>query len=166
MFGERAEKKGLQLFCSIDPQVPSRVRGDPMRLRQVIVNLVNNAIKFTERGEVAVTVKAAGQDANGHLVKMEVRDTGMGIPKDRLHRLFKSFSQVDASTTRRFGGTGLGLAISQRIVEMMGGEIGVQSEEKLGSTFWFTVRLQEPAAPAGAQVAGGRTARIARPRRR
>jgi signal transduction histidine kinase/CheY-like chemotaxis protein/HPt (histidine-containing phosphotransfer) domain-containing protein len=147
MFGERAQKKGLQLFCSIDPQVPARVRGDPVRLRQVIVNLVNNAIKFTDRGEVAVTVKAMARTANSNSIRVEVRDTGMGIPKDRLHRLFKSFSQVDASMTRRFGGTGLGLAISQRIVEMMGGEIGVSSEEKIGSTFWFTVCLQDPAGP-------------------
>ena len=148
MFGERAQKKGLELYCAIDPRVPSRVRGDPVRLRQVIVNLVNNALKFTERGEVSLTVKSAGQEGKDHLVKVEVRDTGMGIPKDRLHRLFKSFSQVDATMTRRFGGTGLGLAISARIVEMMGGQIGVLSEEKQGSTFWFTVRLQEPSGAA------------------
>ena len=143
MFGERAQKKGLELFCAIDPRIPGRVRGDPVRLRQIIVNLVSNALKFTERGEVAVTIKSMGQEGKDHLVKVEVRDTGMGIPKDRLHRLFKSFSQVDASTTRRFGGTGLGLAISQRIVQLMGGEIGVDSVDKQGSTFWFTVRLQE-----------------------
>jgi signal transduction histidine kinase/DNA-binding response OmpR family regulator len=154
MFGERAQKKGLELHCEINPQVPARVRGDPVRLRQVIVNLVSNAIKFTEQGEVAVTVNAMGRDGDDHTIKVEVRDSGVGIPKDRLHRLFKSFSQVDASTTRKFGGTGLGLAISQRIVEIMGGEIGVQSEEKQGSMFWFTAHLKEPSAPEAEKPQG------------
>jgi signal transduction histidine kinase/DNA-binding response OmpR family regulator/HPt (histidine-containing phosphotransfer) domain-containing protein len=146
MLGDRAEKKNLELICAIDAEVPRRVTGDPVRLRQVLVNLISNAIKFTERGEVAVSVTAARQQEKDCLVKVEVRDTGPGIPKDRLDRLFKSFSQVDASTTRRFGGTGLGLAISHRIVELMGGQTGVQSEEGKGSTFWFTALLQKSAA--------------------
>ena len=113
----------------------------PVRLRQVILNLISNAIKFTERGEVVVDAALQSQTATHAIVKFSVKDSGIGIPKDRLDRLFKSFSQVDASTTRKFGGTGLGLAISQRIVEMMGGQIGVESEVGKGSTFWFTVRL-------------------------
>jgi signal transduction histidine kinase/CheY-like chemotaxis protein/HPt (histidine-containing phosphotransfer) domain-containing protein len=146
MLGNRAEKKQLELICAIDAQVPRRVTGDLVRFRQVLVNLISNAIKFTERGEVAVSVTAARQQEKDCLVKVQVRDTGPGIPKDRLDRLFKSFSQVDASTTRRFGGTGLGLAISHRIVELMGGQTGVQSEEGKGSTFWFTALLQKSAA--------------------
>ena len=146
MLGDRAEKKQLELICAIDPQVPRRVTGDLVRFRQVLVNLVNNAIKFTERGEVAVSVTAAQEHERDCLVKVQVRDTGPGIPQNRLDKLFKSFSQVDASTTRRFGGTGLGLAISHRIVELMGGQTGVQSEEGKGSTFWFTALSQKSTA--------------------
>ena len=139
MLGERAEKKKLELICSIGPNLPQHVSGDPVRLRQVIVNLTTNAIKFTEKGEVVVDAAVIEQTPRHTLVRFSVRDTGIGIPLDRLGRLFKSFSQIDASTTRKFGGTGLGLAISQRLVELMGGAIGVESEEGKGSTFWFTM---------------------------
>jgi signal transduction histidine kinase/DNA-binding response OmpR family regulator len=147
MLGERAEKKRIELICGLGEGVPRIVSGDPVRLRQVIVNLMTNAIKFTDSGEVVLDVVLDAmleEQTDSHaIVKFSVRDSGIGIPKDRLDRLFKSFSQVDASTTRKFGGTGLGLAISQRLVEMMGGRIGVESHEGKGSTFWFTARFEK-----------------------
>ncbi len=143
MFGERAEKKKIELICGLSPDVPRMVNGDPVRLRQVLMNLISNALKFTERGEVVIRAALEEQGDSFAVVKMSVKDSGIGIPPDRIKRLFQSFSQVDASTTRKFGGTGLGLAISQRIVEMMKGVIGVESEEGEGSTFWFTVRLEK-----------------------
>ncbi|HEY1921834.1 MAG TPA: ATP-binding protein [Tepidisphaeraceae bacterium] len=142
VMAERARKKNLELNCEIDPQAPRFVTGDVVRFRQVLTNLVSNAVKFTERGEVSVSLKLLQQQASHAMVKIDVRDTGLGIPKDRQDRLFKSFSQIDASTTRKFGGSGLGLAISQRITEMMGGLMSVQSEEGNGSTFSFTAQLQ------------------------
>ncbi|HEX4052637.1 MAG TPA: response regulator [Tepidisphaeraceae bacterium] len=143
MLGERAQKKNLELICGIDPRVPRWVNGDAMRFGQVLMNLISNAVKFTERGEVVVNVALHEEQESQAVIKVEVRDTGCGIPRDRLDRLFKSFSQVDTSTTRKFGGTGLGLAISQRIAEMMGGQMGVESEEGKGSTFWFTACLRK-----------------------
>jgi signal transduction histidine kinase/CheY-like chemotaxis protein/HPt (histidine-containing phosphotransfer) domain-containing protein len=139
--GERAQNKGLELLCSISPGVPRMVGGDPVRLRQVILNLVSNAVKFTDKGEVVVDARVNEQTDECTEVRISIKDSGIGIPQERIDRLFKSFSQVDASMTRRYGGTGLGLAISQRIVEMMGGKIGVISEPGKGSTFWFTARL-------------------------
>jgi signal transduction histidine kinase/CheY-like chemotaxis protein len=138
-FAARVEEKGLELLVGVHPAIPTKVRGDPGRLQQVLMNLVNNAIKFTRRGEVVVRASLESQTDDLVTVRFTVADTGIGIPRDRLACLFESFSQVDASTTRRFGGTGLGLAISKRLVELMGGEIGVESEEGIGSTFWFTV---------------------------
>ena len=134
----KAEEKKLELACHIHPDVPSLFRGDPGRLRQILLNLTGNAIKFTERGEVVIQVTLEEENATHARVRFVVRDTGIGIPKDRLPILFQSFSKVDASTTRKFGGTGLGLAISKKLVEMMGGEIGIESEEGRGSTIWFT----------------------------
>ena len=115
--------------------MPSRLKGDPYRLRQILINLVGNSIKFTEKGEVSITVSVDKETQNSATFQFEVTDTGIGIPKDRIPILFDSFSQVDASTTRKYGGTGLGLAISKQIVELMGGEIGVVSEEGKGTTF-------------------------------
>ena len=143
MLGERAEKKKLELACKVSQDVPRLAAGDETRLRQVLVNLATNAIKFTDRGEVVVEASLQSQTATHSVVRFSVRDSGIGIPPERRDRLFKSFSQVDASTTRKFGGTGLGLAISQRIVEMMGGQIGVESEVGSGSTFWFTATLEK-----------------------
>ena len=134
----RAVGKDIELACLMEDDVPAFVIGDSTRLRQVLLNLLSNAIKFTERGEIVVSVRLAEP---GH-VQLSVRDTGIGIPKDRMHRLFESFSQVDASTTRRYGGTGLGLAISQRLAELMGGTIGVESEPDVGSTFHLTIRAE------------------------
>ncbi len=145
----RAHDKGIELLCSVDPDVPTLLRGDPGRLRQILTNLVGNAIKFTHAGEVAVRVSLASELASGKaqkkgnevLLRFSVRDSGIGIPKNKLGLLFEKFRQVDASTTRQYGGTGLGLAISKQLVDLMGGEIGVESVEAKGSEFWLTVRL-------------------------
>src|SRR4029453_527574 len=126
------------LTGKIAQSVPAVVRGDAGRLRQILINLCGNAIKFTERGSVTVSVDAAPTENCRTKLRLEVRDTGVGIPADRVHTLFKPFSQVDASTTRRYGGTGLGLSIVRRLSELMGGEAGVESSEGAGSTFWFT----------------------------
>ena len=147
MLAPRAAAKGLELVCDVHVDVPQRIHGDPDRLRQILVNLAGNAIKFTDRGEVIVRVTPAQGVEPGapHLLKFSVRDTGPGIPPDRISRLFKSFSQGDASTTRKYGGTGLGLAIARQLAELMGGGIGVESKVGQGSTFWFTTRLMAAA---------------------
>jgi PAS domain S-box-containing protein len=149
----RAWEKELELGCLIDEAAPVGIVGDEARLRQVLLNLLSNAVKFTDRGEVVVLVDAAETGAGSYRVELAVRDTGIGIPPDGLTRLFTSFSQVDASTTRRFGGTGLGLAISKRLVELMGGTIAVESEQQKGSTFRIT--LPVAAAEVPAKVATG-----------
>ena len=147
-----AARKGLEVSCFIAPPVPDRVLGDSTRLGQILTNLANNAIKFTERGQIVIRATLLEQTAEDALVKFTVTDSGIGIPQDRRDRLFHSFSQVDASTTRKYGGTGLGLAISKRLVEMMGGTIGVESEPGQGSTFWFTIRFPKCTASAPVQV--------------
>lgn len=135
--------KDLELVCVTDQNIPVLLRGDPGRLRQVLINLANNAIKFTEEGEVIVRAELV-DDNNGQVtVRFVVSDTGIGIPKDRMDRLFKSFSQVDESTTRKYGGTGLGLAISKKLAEIMGGQIGVENNDGAGSTFWFTAVFEK-----------------------
>lgn len=137
----RAHEKGLEFLCAADPAIPELLRGDPGRLRQILTNLVGNAIKFTSAGEVAVNASLLEEDGNQALLRFSIRDTGIGIAPDKLDLLFHKFTQVDASTTRQYGGTGLGLAISKQLTELMGGEIGVESEEGKGSEFWFTVDL-------------------------
>ena len=134
----RAHEKNLEFICRIDPAVHTFVRGDPGRLRQILINLGNNAVKFTSRGEVAIEIKLESETGDRIKIRFEVRDTGIGIPADKIGFLFSAFQQVDASTTRQFGGTGLGLAISKRLAERMGGDIGVTSVAGRGSTFWFT----------------------------
>jgi PAS domain S-box-containing protein len=141
-----AHRKGLELVLPVLPQTLKYVRGDPNRLKQILLNLLSNAIKFTAAGEVQVNVETAGMGPDGGMVRFEVRDTGPGIPAATQSRLFQAFSQADSSTTRRFGGTGLGLAISKRLVGLMGGEIGVLSREGEGSTFWFTAKFGAPAS--------------------
>ncbi len=136
-----AQSKGLRLSLQIDPSVRLPVRGDPVRLRQVLSNLISNAVKFTERGSIAMTVRKIGDTSAQHQLRFEVRDTGIGIALAAQDRLFQAFSQADASTTRLYGGTGLGLAISKRIIDLMGGRIGVESDAGQGSTFWFEIPL-------------------------
>jgi signal transduction histidine kinase/CheY-like chemotaxis protein len=150
----QAHAKNLEVTAHIDPAVPEFVQGDAGRLRQVLVNLCGNAVKFTQEGEIALSVSVVAQDAESTTLRFEVRDTGLGIPENRLHTLFKPFSQVDASTTRRFGGTGLGLSIVKRLAEMMGGEAGVLSRHGAGSTFWFVARLGVAVADAAAPRPG------------
>ncbi len=139
----KAHDKGLEFICAADPAVPGHLRGDPGRLQQVLINLTNNAIKFTDKGEVVIRVSVISEtdvDLDLHFL---VRDTGVGIPENKKDILFDKFSQVDTSTTRRYGGTGLGLAISKQLVDLMGGEIGVISEEGKGSDFWFTIKFDK-----------------------
>ncbi|MBI3209675.1 MAG: response regulator [Candidatus Solibacter usitatus] len=144
----RAHAKGLELICRIDPGVPRLLRGDPGRLRQILTNLVGNAIKFSETGEIDILVTLEHQSGDGAIVRFTVRDTGVGIAPEASGRLFRSFEQADNSTTRKYGGTGLGLAICKQLVEMMGGEIGVKSQPGAGSSFWFTAAFRERPADA------------------
>ncbi|MGA3067651.1 MAG: response regulator [Tepidisphaeraceae bacterium] len=149
MLAQKASQKGLELACQVEGALPKYLIGDPERLRQILINLVSNAIKFTERGEVLVRAVLDSRPDNEKLVvRFLVRDTGIGIASERLDRLFKMFSQVDTSTTRKYGGTGLGLAISKQLVELMKGQIGVESTVGKGSTFWFTATLAEALGPA------------------
>ena len=136
----QAHDKGLELITNIDPALPDWVIGDPGRTRQILLNLGSNAIKFTREGEVSIDLAVVSSDAASTTIRCQVRDTGIGIPAVRLESLFQPFSQIDASTTRHYGGTGLGLSIASRLVEMMGGQTGVESLEGAGSTFWFTAR--------------------------
>jgi PAS domain S-box-containing protein len=143
----RAWEKEIELGCLIDEDAPAGIMGDAARLRQVLLNLLSNAVKFTEKGEIVVLVDAEPTPSGSHRLDLGVRDTGIGIPRDRMDKLFASFSQVDASTTRRYGGTGLGLAISKRLVELMGGTISVESEERKGSTFHITLAVEAAEVP-------------------
>jgi PAS domain S-box-containing protein len=148
-----AGEKGLQFSCCVDAAVPTSVRGDPGRLLQILTNLVGNAIKFTAAGEVRVHCSLVTETEDEILLGFTVRDTGIGIPGDKMATLFEKFTQVDSSTTRKYGGTGLGLAIARQLAEKMGGEIGVRSQEGVGSEFWFTVRLiRQPEDPLRGRV--------------
>ena len=158
MLGQRAHAKGLELACFIAPDAPDLLKGDPIRLRQILSNLVSNAIKFTPRGEVVVNVTAERLEAGRVLLRFEVRDTGIGIAADKQALLFQPFVQADGSTSRRFGGTGLGLSIARRLTELMGGEIGLSSEPGVGSRFWFRLPLAvaAPRQPDATDLAGKR----------
>ena len=145
MLSLKAHEKGLEFGFVIDPAVPRHLVGDPGRLRQVLINLTANAVKFTSRGEVVIRVSKENETDIQACLRFNVIDTGVGIPEERRNRLFKPFSQVDASTTRNFGGTGLGLAISKKLVHLMHGRIGVESTEGQGSTFWFTAVFEKHA---------------------
>jgi two-component system, sensor histidine kinase and response regulator len=163
LFKEKAAAKGLALTLAIQPEVPTTLVGDPGRLRQVVLNLVGNAVKFTAHGSVAVSVTAEQSSAGRAGVRVAVRDTGIGIPAVAQERLFEAFTQADGSTSRKYGGTGLGLAISRRLVELMGGTIGLDSVEGEGSTFWFTVDLARQQNPTKAATV--RTAPVSAPGR-
>lgn len=139
----RAEAKGLEMACMVHHNVPALLRGDPARLRQVLLNLVGNAIKFTQRGDIVIRVMLESETQDSATLLFTVSDSGIGIPAERANQIFERFTQVDSSTTRKYGGTGLGLAISKQLVNMMGGTIGVESEPGKGSTFWFTSRFQK-----------------------
>jgi signal transduction histidine kinase/CheY-like chemotaxis protein len=141
LFAAAAHAKGLELVCSIPPDLDAVCKGDPNRLRQILINLLGNAIKFTSRGEVVLEVSVSPESSDMYRARFEVRDTGIGIPKELRARVFDSFAQVDASTTRKFGGTGLGLSICHRLVALMGGEIGVEGGPGQGSAFWFELPL-------------------------
>jgi len=144
-----ASRKQLELITLVRGGTPAVVRGDPGRLRQVLINLTSNAIKFTERGEICVELETLDESDSGVTLRFTVRDTGIGLPPERVERLFESFTQADSSTTRKYGGTGLGLSIARELAELMGGEIGVESSEGQGSAFWFTARLEKGAASFG-----------------
>jgi PAS domain S-box-containing protein len=142
MFAEPSRHKNVELISAIAPSIPRWVAGDPSRLRQIITNLVGNALKFTQQGEVVLRAQLIEQDERTLMLKIAVTDTGVGVPEQARGHLFQPFRQADGSTTRKYGGTGLGLAISRQLAELMGGEIGLESEIGKGSTFWFTVRLR------------------------
>jgi len=155
LLGAKAQDKGLELVGLIYASVPTAVKGDPGRVRQILLNLVDNAIKFTDQGEVVVQIVPDRETAEEIVLRVEVRDTGIGLTPKAQDRLFQPFSQADGSTTRKFGGTGLGLAISKQLVELMGGEIGVESSLGHGSCFWFTVRLEKQSQPTERDVETG-----------
>ncbi|MBN2718883.1 MAG: response regulator [Deltaproteobacteria bacterium] len=159
MVGLRAEEKGLELVVASSPDVPSLLRGDPGRLRQILLNLVGNATKFTEAGEIVVRVDLSDETDDTVMLRFQVKDTGIGIPKAHQEYLFDKFTQVDGSIARKYGGTGLGLAISKQLAEMMGGQIGVESDEGKGAIFWFTVQLKK-------QIRIGRAGSKTKPRLR
>ena len=164
LIGIQAHAKNLEVTAYIDAAVPDFIQVDAGRLRQILLNLFGNAVKFTQAGEIALSVQATARDAESTTLRFDLRDTGIGIPEARLPSLFQAFSQVDNSTTRRFGGTGLGLSIVKRLAAMMGGEVGVESREGLGSTFWFTGRFGvsavEPGAPGTPVIAALRGQRV------
>ncbi len=143
MLSMRARQAGLELICDIDPHVPNYLKGDPGRLRQIITNLAGNSVKFTHQGEIVIAARLDSESEESVVIKFEIKDTGIGIPANRIDALFSPFTQVDGSTTRKYGGTGLGLAICKQLTELMGGNIGIISEEGKGSTFWFTAKFEK-----------------------
>ncbi len=152
----KAENKGIYLKTEIDENVPEFIVSDSLRINQILINLTNNAIKFTENGGVTIRVRSVQKQQNRHVIKFEVIDTGIGIPEDKQENIFKEFTQADISTTRKYGGTGLGLAISKKLSKMLGGEIGVESKPGKGSDFWFTIKAleSEPVGTSKKQESG------------
>jgi signal transduction histidine kinase/CheY-like chemotaxis protein len=152
LIAEKATGKGLELLFDIDPALPQRMVGDPLRLGQILINYANNAVKFTQKGEITITMKIREETEDDLLVYGAVTDTGIGLTPEQMAKLFQSFQQADASTTRQYGGTGLGLAIAKQIAQLMGGDVGVDSVLGEGSTFWFTARLGKRQGPARSQL--------------
>ncbi|MBK7673884.1 MAG: response regulator [Candidatus Accumulibacter sp.] len=148
IFGQPAQAKGLELICSVPDDLPVAVSGDPVRMRQILTNLVSNAVKFTSQGEVVIRLKLVDDSPRLARYRFEVQDAGIGIGEEEQARLFSAFAQADSSTTRRYGGSGLGLAIAKRLVELMDGQIGLHSEAGRGTLFWFEIPLQKQAADA------------------
>jgi CheY-like chemotaxis protein len=165
LYQVRASEQGLSFAWTLAPDTPVRLHGDAGRLRQILTNLVGNAIKFTQQGGITVSVSMMETNADATLLRFVVADTGIGIPPDRLEAIFQPFEQADSATTRKYGGTGLGLSISAQLVEMMGGSIGADSREGEGSRFWFQVRLQhqtaKPATPVAAATRPGAAPAVA-----
>ncbi len=153
----KAQEKGLELSCIVSPSLPTHLRGDSGRLRQVLLNLAGNAVKFTERGTVTMRASLDSEDTSSAVIRLSVEDTGIGIPPDRQQSIFSPFTQVDGSTTRKYGGTGLGLSISRQLAGLLGGQIGVTSEPGAGSTFWFTASFEQAAGRLQARVSRGAT---------
>ena len=152
MIAVRAASKGLELASFIEHDLPRRLRGDPFRAMQILINFASNAVKFTERGEIVIRAKAS-TDVKGKLtVRFEVSDSGIGLSPEESSNVFEAFAQADSSTTRRYGGTGLGLAISCKLAKLLGGEIGVDSRRGEGSTFWFEAPFAEAASSAPQRV--------------
>src|SRR5690554_4986792 len=141
MLSDDAQRKGLSISIEIDPQLPSHLRGDPTRIGQILLNYLNNAIKFSQSGTIHIRLRLQHDTQKNLQLYAEVEDQGIGIPADHIIHLFKEFQQADASITRRFGGTGLGLAISKKLATLMQGDVGVHSQEDQGSTFWFTAAV-------------------------
>ena len=152
ILGHKAEQKGVEICCDLPEDLPIMAIADGDRIRQVLLNLAGNAVKFTEKGQIVIRARTIRMESSEALIRFEVQDSGIGIAEDRRDRLFQVFSQVDASTTRRYGGTGLGLALSKRLVELLGGEIGFESKLGVGSTFYFTVPVKPVSIGAGTQV--------------
>lgn len=152
LVSDRAQAKGLEIIFDIDPAVPQSLRGDPMRLSQLILNYTSNALKFTEQGTIILRARVLEDGGTTVLIRFEVQDTGLGVDPEQLPRLFETFQQSDSSTTRKYGGTGLGLAINHHLATLMGGEVGAASRPGVGSTFWFTANLQKSAEPVARKI--------------
>ena len=152
LISEKASAKGLELIFDIAPSVTTHLQGDPLRLGQILINFCNNAVKFTEEGEIVIRARVLEDDADGQLIEFSVSDTGIGMTEAQMTRLFRAFEQADTSTTRKYGGTGLGLAISKHLAELMGGDVTVVSEHGKGSTFRFTARLGKATLPPRKRV--------------
>jgi signal transduction histidine kinase len=161
LLARRAGEKGVALTCVAPPDLPVPLRGDPLRVRQVLINLVGNAIKFTDAGRVVLEARLLGETASHANVRVAVTDTGIGIPRERQAAIFESFTQAEGSITRRYGGTGLGLTICRQLVELMGGHLGLDSEPGRGSSFWFELSLEKDATEEPAPQQGRPVSRLA-----